>query len=295
MTRLGVVTALAGVCICVVLAATGCAPSGYVGEPATPSAGATAPSSVLPRPDHVLVVVLENKSESQVIREAPYLAGLAGTGAALTDMHAETHSSQPNYLALFAGDQFGIPDDSCPHTITAPNLASELLAAGLSFAAYSEDLPEPGYPGCRAGGYVRKHSPWTNFTNVPATVEQPLTAMPTDFAALPTVAFLIPNLCHDMHDCPVAAGDDWLRQTVDPYLRWAMTHHSVLIVTFDESGPASADNHIATVLVGRPIAPGPVPERADHYRLLRTIEDMYGLPPLGHSATTTALTGIWRA
>ena len=121
-------------------------------------------------------------------------------------MHAETHPSQPNYLALFSGDTQGVDDDTCPLTFSGPNLASELIAAGYTFAGYSEDLPGTGYTGCRAGGYARKHSPWTDFTNLPAGVNQPLSAMPADYDALPTVSFVIPNLCHDMHDCSDRGG-----------------------------------------------------------------------------------------
>jgi acid phosphatase len=40
--------------------------------------------------------------------------------------------------------------------------------------------------------------------------------------------------------------------------------------------------------------PGPVPERTDHYRLLRTIEDLYGLRPLGHSAEAVKIRSLWR-
>ena len=109
--------------------------------------------------------------------------------------------------------------------------------------------------------------------------------MPTDFSKLPTVSFVVPNLCHDMHDCSVKDGDHWLAQNIDPYARWARTHNSLLILTFDESeADGDRDNHIATVAVGERVMPGPVTEKTDHYRLLRTIEDLYGLQPLGHSA-----------
>ena len=246
-------------------------------------------------PDHVVIVMLENKNEADVLREGPYLASLAASGATLTDMHAETHPSQPNYLALFSGDTQGVSDDHCPVTSGAPTLASELVAAGYSFAGYSEDLPEAGYTGCRAGDYARKHAPWTDFSTVPAAANLPLSAMPADHASLPTVSFLIPNLCHDMHDCSVAEGDDWLRQNIDGYARWARTHNSLLIVTFDESESSNdRDNHIATLAVGQRVTPGSYTRRTDHYGLLRTLEDLYGLPPLGNSARTTGVTGLWR-
>jgi acid phosphatase len=182
-----------------------------------------APTPAAGRPDHIVIVMLENKDADDVLANAPYLASLASIGTTLTDMHAETHPSQPNYIALFSGDTQGVADDSCPQTFTGDNLAAQLTTAGYSFIGYSEDLPEPGYTGCRAGDYARKHSPWTNFSTVPATQNQPLTAMPSDYAVLPTVSFLIPNLCHDMHSCSTPEGDTWLRATIDGYARWART------------------------------------------------------------------------
>jgi acid phosphatase len=251
-------------------------------------------AAVAPRPDHVVVVMLENKDEGDVLREGPYLASLAASGATLTDMHAETHPSQPNYLALFSGDTQGVDDDRCPLTFDGANLASELADAGYTFVGYSEDLPRPGFTGCTAGGYARKHSPWTDFSTVPAAANQPLSAMPSDYTALPTVSFVIPNLCHDMHDCAVAEGDAWMRQNLDPYAQWARAHHSLLVVSFDESESKGGDNHIVTFAVGSDVAVGLITERADHYRLLRTLEDLYGLPPLGRSADTSAIPGLWR-
>jgi phosphatidylinositol-3-phosphatase len=263
--------------------------------PATTPAAASSTASA-PRPDHVVVVVLENKNDADVLREGPYLAALAASGATLTDMHAETHPSQPNYLALFSGDTQGVTDDRCPLKFDAPNLATQLTEAGYSFAGYAEDLPEVGYTGCRAGDYARKHSPWTDFSTVPPTANQPLSAMPSDYTSLPTVSFVIPNLCHDMHDCSIAQGDEWLRMNVDGYAQWARSHNSLLIVTFDESESShDQDNHIATLAVGELVTPGPLTQRTDHYGLLRTIQDLYGLPPLGHSAQAASIPGLWRA
>jgi len=170
-----------------------------------------------------------------------------------------------------------------------------LTAAGYSFTGYAEDLPEAGYTGCRAGDYARKHSPWIDFSTVRAAANLPLSSMPTNYASLPTVSFVIPNLCHDMHDCSIAQGDDWLRRNIDGYARWARTHNSLLIVTFDESESShDRDNHIATLAVGERVTPGPLTQRTDHYGLLRTIQDLYALPPLGHSAQEASIPGLWR-
>jgi acid phosphatase len=122
-----------------------------------------------------------------------------------------------------------------------------------------------------------------NFDNVPASANQPFTAWPADYAMLPTVAFVVPDLCNDMHDCSAATGDQWAHKHLDPYLRWADTHNSRLIVTFDEND-GSAGNQILTLIAGAGVAPARRTERINHYTLLRTIENWYGLKPIGHAA-----------
>jgi phosphatidylinositol-3-phosphatase len=268
--------------------------------PATAATGADpAPNTAhgVPTPDHVVVVVLENKDVDQVLGapDAPYLTSLAARSAEFTDAHAETHPSQPNYIALFSGDQQGVTNDDCADTLAAPSLGGRLIAAGRTFSGYSEDLPEVGFTGCRQGGYARKHNPWVNFADVPAAANRPLSDLPADYSQLPTLSFVIPNLCHDMHDCPVSTGDQWMRDHVDDYASWAGTHNSLLIVTFDESASSSGGNGIVTLFTGAMVEPGRYGERIDHYRMLRTVEDMYGLAPLGRSASVAPITDVWTA
>ncbi len=250
--------------------------------------------TVVPRPDHVVILVLENHSISNILAnpDAPYINSLATTGANMTQSFAETHPSQPNYIALFSGSTQGVTDDSCPHTFAGANLGSQALAAGLGFTGYSEGLPSVGYTGCTSGRYARKHNPWVNFSNVPAASNQPFTSFPTDYSTLPTVSFVIPNLDHDMHDGTIAQGDTWLHDNLDGYVQWAKTHNSLLVLTFDEDDNTPA-NQIPTVIVGERVQPGQYSEHIDHYDVLRTIEDGYGLPALGNAATASPILDIW--
>ncbi len=262
----------------------------------SPTVGAGGPASGdVPVPDHVMVVVFENEDAENIVGapQAPYLTSLAAAGATFSDAHGVTHPSQPNYLALFSGSTQGVEDDSCPLTFRGSNLAAQLQTAGRTFVGYSEDLPEAGYTGCRSRRYARKHNPWVDFPDLPEAVNQPYSALPADFADLPTVSFVVPNLCNDMHDCGVAAGDRWARAHLADYATWAQQHDSLLVVTFDEDN-GSSKNHIATVLVGSMVRPGTSGQRIDHYSLLRTLKDMYGLPPLAAAADAAPLTGIWR-
>jgi phosphatidylinositol-3-phosphatase len=262
---------------------------------AVPSAVASTPVAAGTRPDHVLVVVFENKARQQIdgSAQAPYLNQLAATSTVLTNLHAVTHPSQPNYLALFSGSTQGVTSDHCPVRLhDRPNLGRQLLDAGYTFAGYSEGLPAVGYTGCSAGRYAAKHNPWVDFDNLPAEVNLPATALPADYTRLPTVSFLIPDLCNDMHDCPVSSGDAWARRTLDPYVRWAAANNSVLVVTFDEDDGRHG-NQIFTLLSGAGVTAGRDSHEYPLASLLGTIEHWYGLAPLGSAATAPIITTAW--
>lgn len=242
-----------------------------------------------------MLVVLENHSDREIIGNtaAPYLNSLRAGGAYFSQSYAVTHPSQPNYLALFSGSTQGVTNDSCPHTFATDNQAHQLISAGLSFAGYSEALPGSDPATCGSGTYARKHSPWTNFRNLPASVNRPFTDFPTDYTTLPTVSWVIPDLCNDMHSCPVATGDGWLRAHLGRYATWAMRNNSLLVITFDEDDFTST-NRIATIVYGQKVKPGTYTQRITHYSVLRTIEDLYGLAPLGAAASATSITDAWK-
>lgn len=248
-------------------------------------------------PSHVVIVVEENKEFSDIAgktRSAPYLNALIARGALFTRSYGIAHPSQPNYVALFAGT----PDtngDHCPPAgidTNAPNLATQLRAAHRSFAGYSEDLPQAGSRVCWAGQYARKHVPWADFDNVLPSENLPLTALPSSYDHLPTVSFIIPNLLNDMHSASIQRGDAWLRTHVGPLIDWAHTHNTLVIVTWDESDD-TVGNHIPTIFVGPMVRPGRYDDPITHYRVLRTIEDLYGLPHAGHAADVPPIAGVW--
>jgi hypothetical protein len=252
----------------------------------------------LPKIDHIVIVVEENRSQKAIEGNpsAPYINSLMKQGANLTNFHAIEHPSQPNYLDLFSGSNQGVTNDKVPKTkFSTDNLASELIAKNYSFVGYSEDQPSTGYNGASTGpgGYARKHNPWVNFTNVPKEVNQPLTCFPKDFTKLPTVSFVIPNLRNDMHDGTIKEADDWLKEKINPYVQWAKNHNSLLIVTWDEDD-YSQDNKIATFFVGPMVKTGQFDEKLNHYNLLRTIEDLYGLAHAGESKTVEPIMKIWK-
>jgi hypothetical protein len=237
----------------------------------------------------------ENHSYSQIIgsSQGPYINSLAAEGASFTNSHAIMHPSQPNYLALFSGSTQGVTSDACPQTFSVVNLATELIAANLTFTGYSEGLPSAGSEACNSGVYARKHVPWTDFTNVPASDNLPFTSWPTNFADLPTISWVTPDLLDDMHTGTVKQADSWLKTNLASYVAWAQANNSLLIVTWDENNLAPG-NQIPTIFVGPMVKPGQYSEDIDHYNVLRTLEAIYGLPYAGNSATATTITNVWQ-
>ncbi|MFD7643742.1 alkaline phosphatase family protein [Kitasatospora sp. NPDC059795] len=261
--------------------------------------GSTAQAAALPSPDHVVVVVMENHAYSQVIgsSSAPYLNGtLKAGGADLAQSYGLTHPSEPNYYMLFSGSNQGRTDDSCVKvgSMTAPNLASELIAAGQTWGSYNETLPSQGSTVCSSGKYAQKHNPWFGFANVPTNTAYTFAQFPTDYTTLPKVSFVVPNLCSDMHDCSVSTGDTWIKNNLGAYATWAQTHNSLLVVTFDEDNSLSG-NRIPTLVYGQHVIPGSSSSTTyNHYNVLRTLEDLAGLSThAGNAASASDITGIW--
>lgn len=261
--------------------------------------GATAAHAErLPRPDRVVVVIEENRGYSQIMdmrNSNSYIHALARRGMLFTQSYGITHPSQPNYLALFSGSTQGMTNNACPNSFSSDNLASRLLNAGLSFASFSESLPAVGDLGCTAGAYRRKHNPLANWqgTRLPAGLNLRFGDFPADFAALPTVSFIIPDQDHDMHDGSFEAADNWLKTHIEPYVEWAMKHNSLLILTWDEDD-GRENNRIVTILVGPMVKRGESGQRIDHHAVLRTLLDFYGLPALGASRNAVPIGNVWK-
>lgn len=258
-------------------------------------------AGTLPRPDHVVLVVEENHSFKEIIGspDAPYLGGLAASGALMTRSFAVAHPSEPNYCALFSGSTQGITADPCPEDFgPSPNLASALRAAGFTFAGYSESLPSVGSEACRAGGYARKHSPWVNWQvngGFPEKDNRPFTAFPKgpDYGSLPTVCWVIPNLYNDMHDGTIEEADAWLKKNLGGYIGWCGAHNSLLILTWDEDDDQTTANQIATVFYGAGVKPGRYDEVIDHYSVLRTLLELFHLHAFNEAAKAAPVTDIF--
>lgn len=255
----------------------------------------------VPHYDHIVLVIDENKNDTQIRGSAlaPYINTVLLPGSAdLTRFVAEQHPSQPNYLQLFSGSDQGVKQDGLPGTpaepgtlaapppFHTPNLGREILSAGRTFAAFSESLPSVGSTAeafsndAGLNEYVRKHNPaveWqddaaTNASNpnaLPSSVNRAFADFPTTdagFAGLPSFSFVVPNEQNDMHDGSITQGDTWLQTHIEPYRQWALTHNSLLIFTFDESDTSAPQqdpsNQIITAISGQNVIVGKYSEAA---------------------------------
>jgi hypothetical protein len=259
----------------------------------------------VPAFDHIVVIVLENKAQAEVLGSpaAPAFNSFASRYATLTRYGGVAHPSLPNYLALVSGSTHRIRTDCTSCVVVARNLADTLGRAHRSWKVYAEGLPRPGFAGAWKGRYVKRHVPFLYFRDVllsPARRRRvvPLRQLSHDLSAdrLPSFALVIPNLCHDMHDCSVATGDAWLRRFLSPLLRNRRLANSAIFVVFDETnGSQPATDPVPAIALGPLVVPGSTfTVRTSHYGLLRTIEDAWGLPRLGRSAKVGPITGIWR-
>jgi phospholipase C len=270
--------------------------SGPGASPHAPASPAPSAAPAAPAPlQHIVVIMDENKPAQSVIGSvaAPYLTGLARKYAQASHYSAITHPSLPNYLAVTSGTTAGITSDCNPPggrcLDTGANLAEELDAAGRSWKMYAESMPAPCST-TNTGLYAVKHNPFLYFPSVTRSAaycrahDVPYDQLAVDLASahtLPDFSFISPNLCDDMHDCSVAAGDRWLSANVPRILASPAfsTQRSLLVITFDEGD--AADNVVPCVFAGPAARRGTtVSTPFTHYSLLRTIEKAWGLPAM---------------
>ena len=254
-------------------------------------------------PPHVMLIVEENRSESDVIgsSDAPYINGLANRYGLATASYGQSHPSLPNYLALLSGSTQGVNDDGTQHSFGGPTLVDQLAQQGITWRAYMESMPSACYGGASSGEYAKKHDPFMYFRSITENPNQCQNVVPfgtlhadLNSQAAATFIWVTPNLCDDGHDCSTSTADSWLATNLAPVLSssW-FRQDGVVIITWDEGSDNSgccsgADGgHVATIVIAanqqEHLTSG---QAVDHAGTLRTIEQLYGLPLLGDAACT---------
>jgi acid phosphatase len=254
---------------------------------------------------------MENHGYDQVWNtgSSPYITSLGNKFARATNYHATIHPSLPNYLQLYGGNNYGITKDCDPSSschVNATNLADNLEAKGLTWKAYMESMPTP----ClltSSGDYAPRHNPFVYFDDIRnntarcASHDVPYTALASDLssaATTPNFAFISPNLCNDMHDCPVNIGDNWLKSNLPVILNSpaCTVDTCLLILTWDEddNGPT---NQVLTIFAGSAAKTGGATSDVSytHYSTLHTIENIFGLPTqTSNDAAAAPMTDLLR-
>lgn len=263
-------------------------------------------SAYIPHPDHVVVLILENTSFSEIVDStvATYIRSLINDPncALFTQSYGMSRPSQPNYMQMFSGSTQGVTSNDLPQGLPfiTPNLGAQMIAASKTFTGYCEDLPAAGFTGEYYGGYARKHNPWVNWqgstlNGVPASVNQPFTSFPTDYNLLPHLSIVVPDGGHSMHDgtypSRITNGDTWVQNNLDGYIQWAKTHNSLFILTFDEDN--FYNQRIVTLLLGPMVQQGSYSNYFNHYNFLRLLEDMFFLSPLGGATSAAPTDFCW--
>jgi hypothetical protein len=271
--------------------------------PAAPArAGATA-AAVAARPSKVLVIVMENHSAREALRQMPRLAALATTYGHTTAYRAITHPSLPNYLAVAGGSTFGVTDDAGPaaHRIAGASVFDAAIANRKTAKLYAESMPSR----CASGStdrYAVKHNPWAYFSSpasrtsclrydVPAgTVTAGALRTDVNAGKLPNVGMLVPDICNDGHDCSLATADAWLHRWTGALMSGPdyRAGRLAIVVTFDEDD-SSAGNNVLTVVVA-PHTRAVVSARAySHYSLSRYLSEIAATRPLRNAAQAASL------
>ncbi|MGZ6793063.1 MAG: alkaline phosphatase family protein [Mycobacteriales bacterium] len=271
--------------------------------PASPVTPALPPGSptgvpVLAGPTKALVVVEENHTDQQALAQMPYLAGLAATYGRASDYRAVAHPSLPNYLAIAGGSTFGVHDDAGPsaHPLSGASVFGQALAAGRTAKAYVDAMTSP-CQAAAAGTYAVKHNPWAYFAAERGACAQgdvPLGgALQADAAAgrLPDVGMLVPDLCHDGHDCPLSTADGWLREQLGPVLDGPdfRTGRLAVVVTFDEDDSSGTSNAVLTVVLHRSLHQRVATAPLSHLSLSRWLSDLTEAPPLRSAGSARSL------
>ncbi len=276
------------------------------------AAGASDPTATSARAaarSRVVLIVLENHEYEDVAGspDAPFLNGLARRGALANRDYAVAHPSLPNYLALLGGSTFGITDNCLDCNASGSNLALQLSRAGVSWRAYMEDMPSPCFEGDGAGNYVKRHDPFMYFPSIAARPGRckrvvPATSLDADLdrGTLPSFVWITPNVCNDAHNCSIATADEYLADLV-PRLTRRLGPRGLLIVTFDEGKTdlgccgKPGGGRVMTVLAGPRVRRGAHLHRHyNHYSLLATIEDAFGLRRLRHARGVRSLRAAFR-
>jgi hypothetical protein len=269
--------------------------------------------------EHVIWIVLENENATDVIgnRVMPFTNQLVAACGAARNYRALLHPSLPNYIAMTSGDTQGVTDDAGPdrHRLAVPSIYSQVRASGREWRQFASRMPgnctlrdDPPAPDAY---YTVHHVPAVYYTGIRddcglwtvplGSTSSGALASALDQSTLPAFAFISPaddggNRSRGGEVDP-ELGDMFLKSwvgriTSSPSYQSGST---VIFITWDEGNfslkPRDPQyQNVLTVVVAPSVARGATSSvAASHYSLLRTTEELLGLPLLGHASTAPSL------
>jgi len=265
--------------------------------PAPPAAATTAPSNRPGAVTKVLVFVQENHSLAEMRAQMPYTVALGQRFGYATAYTAITHPSLPNYIAIAGGQTYGITNDDSPAANPVPGTSvfGQAVAAGKSAAVYVDGMASNCATSDGGNNYAVKHNPWAYFTGERAACDKydvPVDRLGAAIAGgqLPNVGMVIPNLCHDAHDCSLVVADTWFKTWMTSILQgpdWKSGHLAV-VLTADEDDQSQA-NTVLTVVIHPSQKAHVVTTALTHYSLTRLYEEVAATPYLFRAASAPSM------
>jgi hypothetical protein len=237
---------------------------------------------------HVVWVVMENHSYADIVGSpsAPYINSVARSCGLPLRYYALAHPSLPNYLGMTSGSLHSVTDDGSPaqHPISGASIFSQ-----VSWRSLEESMTSNCFLG-DSGNYVVHHNPAAYYTNVRTACgsqDIPLGSTP-DISAQFT--FVTPNLCNDMHNCSIQTGDTWLSTFLPKILNSATyaAGQTAVFVTWDEDEDGTWK--VPTLVIAPTVPVNARPNTIwNHYSLLRTTEEMLGVPCLAGACNVASM------
>ena len=249
----------------------------------------------------VIEIVFENENASSVNAQADF-AALAKMGLSFTNFSAESHPSQPNYIAMIAGDTLGVLSDGSVN-LKNSHLGDLLEKKNLDWRVYAESFPGNCFNGDSSGTYYRKHNPFISFLNISQNANRcqkivNANEFQRDLAnnTLPAYSLYVPDINNDGHNTGVDFAGKWLMSKFGTLLsNPQFLADTLVIITFDESESLFGANRVYTVLLGAALKDGTNAQAVNHVSLLKLIEDEYQLGSLSTKDQSAAsIQGIWK-
>ena len=268
-------------------------------------AGSGSGGTALPNFSRVFTIVMENEEATSIIGNpsAPFINRLAAENGLATNYTGVAHPSLPNYMAL-TGGQTVFTSDCQGCTTSAANIVDEVYLSGRHWKTFMDGMPSP-CDTIDSGTYAQKHNPFVHYTDI-VTNSHRCTTKNVPFAdfdydlrtnTLPDYVWITPDMCHDMHDCSIQVGDTWLSQIVPEILSSPAFKDAVLFITWDEGTTTSGGGgRVPLIVVSSHTPPGTkVAAPYNHFNLLATIEEAWGLPASRTDGGHRAHAGILQA